>query len=198
MAKIIDKKAKKAEILEAALQVLGRKGIAGTKIQDIAEEAGIGKGTIYLYYRNKEEILQSILESHVDTSAQATHQFKESNQSAEQKVKTLLEGFAHSSEGNHYAPGLHLEILAALLRNQGGEALGRGAVRFRDLLADLFREIQGEKQIQSLHLSLASALIGLLHGMMMLWSVNPEEFPLEETIKNTSDFIIRSLQNDKS
>ena len=54
--KIIDKEAKKAEILQAAMQVFSRKGVAKTRMADIAVAAGIGKGTIYEYFRSKEEI----------------------------------------------------------------------------------------------------------------------------------------------
>jgi TetR/AcrR family fatty acid metabolism transcriptional regulator len=56
MPKIIDKKAKKLEILHAAAKVFAEKGVVKTKMVDIASEAGIGKGTIYEYYRSKEEI----------------------------------------------------------------------------------------------------------------------------------------------
>jgi AcrR family transcriptional regulator len=57
--KIIDKEAKKMEIIHAAIQVFARKGLVKTKMTDIAEAAGIGKGTIYEYFRSKDEIFQS-------------------------------------------------------------------------------------------------------------------------------------------
>ncbi|RMF59539.1 MAG: TetR/AcrR family transcriptional regulator, partial [Calditrichaeota bacterium] len=45
--KVVDKTAKRQEILDAALRVFARKGFKNTKMIDIAEEARIGKGTIY-------------------------------------------------------------------------------------------------------------------------------------------------------
>lgn len=53
---IVDKKEKKAKILEAAIHVFSHKGLRNTKISDIAEAAHIGKGTIYEYFRSKDEI----------------------------------------------------------------------------------------------------------------------------------------------
>jgi AcrR family transcriptional regulator len=44
-------------ILEAALRVVARKGMAGATMAEIALEAGIAKGTIYLYFRNREDLL---------------------------------------------------------------------------------------------------------------------------------------------
>lgn len=46
-------------IKEAAIRVIGRKGIAGASMQEIAEEAGIAKGTIYLYFENQQEVLEA-------------------------------------------------------------------------------------------------------------------------------------------
>ena len=56
---IVDKKEKKAKILEAAIHVFSQQGLRNTKISDISEEAGIGKGTIYEYFRSKDEIFNA-------------------------------------------------------------------------------------------------------------------------------------------
>lgn len=49
-------------IKDAALRVIARKGLAGASMQEIAEEAGIAKGTIYLYFKNQEEVLQAAVD----------------------------------------------------------------------------------------------------------------------------------------
>jgi len=49
-------------ILEAALRVIARKGRAGATMLEIAREAGIAKGTIYLYFRNRESLLDRVSE----------------------------------------------------------------------------------------------------------------------------------------
>ncbi len=48
---------KRIKIFEACIKVFGEKGIHKTKIADIAKEAGIGKGTVYEYFKSKDEIL---------------------------------------------------------------------------------------------------------------------------------------------
>jgi AcrR family transcriptional regulator len=47
---------RRQEILAAALKTFGNKGFAATRAEDIAVEAGIAKGTLYLYFRSKEDI----------------------------------------------------------------------------------------------------------------------------------------------
>ncbi len=54
--KIIDKSKKSIEIARAALGLFSRNGYTSTSVRQIAEKAGIGKGTLYEYYSNKEEI----------------------------------------------------------------------------------------------------------------------------------------------
>lgn len=46
-----------ASIQDAAMVVIARKGIEETTIQDIADQAGIAKGTVYLYFRDRDELL---------------------------------------------------------------------------------------------------------------------------------------------
>jgi AcrR family transcriptional regulator len=48
-------------IMDAAMEVFGAKGLDGASVEDIARAAGIGKGTVYLYFRSKDEIFDAIL-----------------------------------------------------------------------------------------------------------------------------------------
>lgn len=54
--KIVDKDVKREEILEAALSAFAKTGFSNTRIEDISEEAGIAKGTVYQYFKNKDEL----------------------------------------------------------------------------------------------------------------------------------------------
>lgn len=49
-------------IQEAALRVIARKGVNGASMQEIAEEAGISKGTIYLYFQNQTQLLEKTVD----------------------------------------------------------------------------------------------------------------------------------------
>ena len=60
MAKIIDKDEKRCDIALASIALFCEKGIQQTSIDQIAKSAGVAKGTIYLYFKNKEEIVFTI------------------------------------------------------------------------------------------------------------------------------------------
>jgi TetR/AcrR family fatty acid metabolism transcriptional regulator len=55
--------AKYQRILEAALEVFARKGFHEAKISEIARAAGVADGTIYLYFKNKDDLLISLFEA---------------------------------------------------------------------------------------------------------------------------------------
>src|SRR5678815_5631472 len=62
------KEARPNEILEAALAIFAEKGFAGARMEDIAERAGVTKGTIYLYFENKEAVFKSLVRDSIGTT----------------------------------------------------------------------------------------------------------------------------------
>jgi TetR/AcrR family fatty acid metabolism transcriptional regulator len=57
---------KREAILRAAITVFAHNGYFNAKVADIAREAGVADGTVYLYFKSKEEILHSIFDRSVD------------------------------------------------------------------------------------------------------------------------------------
>jgi TetR/AcrR family fatty acid metabolism transcriptional regulator len=53
---------KRAAILDAATAIFARRGFFGAQVADVARAAGIAAGTVYLYFRSKDEILTSIFD----------------------------------------------------------------------------------------------------------------------------------------
>ncbi|MFQ5684319.1 MAG: TetR/AcrR family transcriptional regulator [Candidatus Binatia bacterium] len=60
MAIIVDKDRKRREILEAAMRVFAREGYHRAKMEAVAEEAGIGKGTVYEYFKGKTDLFLAL------------------------------------------------------------------------------------------------------------------------------------------
>ena len=58
-----EKEAHRQEILDAAIKVFAEKGFSAATLDEIAQEAEFSKGTIYLYFSNKEDLLYSILDN---------------------------------------------------------------------------------------------------------------------------------------
>jgi len=61
--KIVDREERRRALAAAAAEVFTEKGFAGTRIADVAERAGVGKGTVYEYFRSKEELFFAVFEA---------------------------------------------------------------------------------------------------------------------------------------
>ena len=57
------KEQRPAEIIDAALEEFGRRGFAATRLEDVAERVGVTKGTIYFYFKDKEELFKAAARS---------------------------------------------------------------------------------------------------------------------------------------
>lgn len=59
------KEARPAELLAAALDLFVERGYAGTRLDDVARRAGVSKGTLYLYFQNKEDLFKAVVRESV-------------------------------------------------------------------------------------------------------------------------------------
>lgn len=59
------KDARPQELLAAALDLFVERGFAATRLEDVARRAGVSKGTLYLYYTNKEELFKAVVRDNI-------------------------------------------------------------------------------------------------------------------------------------
>ena len=90
---------KREAILRAAISVFARCGYFNSKVADIAREAGVADGTVYLYFKSKEEILHSIFDRSVEEALDAARKRVERLEDPREKLRQI----AH----------MHLERLGA-------------------------------------------------------------------------------------
>ena len=65
-ARRLSREDKRRRIIDAAVEVFAEKGFFGAKVSEVAEAAGVADGTIYLYFKSKDEILISLFEEKMD------------------------------------------------------------------------------------------------------------------------------------
>lgn len=88
------KQARPAEIVQAALHLFADRGFAATKLEDVAAAAGIGKGTIYLYFSTKEDVFRAVVRQAVLPNLEAaTALAAEPQRSAADTLRLLAEHF---------------------------------------------------------------------------------------------------------
>jgi AcrR family transcriptional regulator len=152
--------ARRAAILAAALEEFSARGYEGARLEDVAKRAGIAKGTIYLYFADKEALFQDLVRSMVNPILGMLQQTREIDLPARALVELLIETFLREiygtrrkdiirlifSEGPRFpaiAEFYHREVISRILgfvRPMLARAVARGElpddtfVRFPQLL----------------------------------------------------------------
>lgn len=98
MARIIDKEEKRCDIALSAITLFCEKGIQQTSINQIAKSAGVAKGTIYLYFKNKEEIVFTIWDILTQQHEEVFYKRINPNMSAKEKILEYY-NFSECQEG---------------------------------------------------------------------------------------------------
>lgn len=170
---------KREAILRAAIHVFARKGYFNSKVSDIAGEAGVADGTVYLYFKGKDDILHSIFDRAMDEFI------------AEGKAE--IDGLAGAEEKLARIAGLHLERLGAdrdlavvfqvELRGSTKFMQEFSAAGFREYL-DIIRSTIAEGQRQGVFRSdvrpivAAKIFYGAIDEMVTNWVLSEKSYPL--------------------
>lgn len=130
----IDHEDKRMRILRAAVKVFARNGLERGKIADIAEEAGIGKGTVYEYFRSKEELFIAIVDSFFTEIFQYMGTIVAAGTSPVQRLTALidytfdfLDEFLSSPEAESWP--IIMEIFSQGMRAEPGDKLHQALTR---------------------------------------------------------------------
>lgn len=80
---------KRGAILRAAIRVFAHNGYFNSKVADIAREAGVADGTVYLYFKSKEEILHSIFDRNMEEAIAEGRKQLEDITDAREKLRRI-------------------------------------------------------------------------------------------------------------
>ena len=102
------------QILDAALEVFGEHGLAAARLEDIAKRAGLSKGTIYLYFPNKEELFREMVRRTVVRQIEESErEFQATSGAATERSATFMRRYWTYIRSSQFAPLfrlIHAEI----------------------------------------------------------------------------------------
>jgi AcrR family transcriptional regulator len=181
-------------ICEAAMRVVARKGFARATVQEIADEAGVAKGTVYLYYKSREEILDNTMEgavaellSRLRAAAQEGGDFASV---LERIVRVQLTYFDEHQD--------FFRLYAAMAEPYGERRLRKHA-SYRTHIAQLVSVItpaaaRGEVR-KADHQRLAVAFAAVTRDIVLQRMTEKTPRPLDEDVRFVRDFICRGMQS---
>jgi AcrR family transcriptional regulator len=110
------KEARPQELLDAALLLFGEKGFAATRAEEVALRAGVSKGTLYLYYPSKEELLKAVIRQNLAQLIAEGLEIAESYEGSSAELLVLLMSAWWERVGNTPAAAIH-KIIVSEARN---------------------------------------------------------------------------------
>jgi AcrR family transcriptional regulator len=105
---------RRVEVLDAAARVFHEKGYDATTIQDIADEVGILKGSVYYYISSKEDVLFEVLEEVHQAAIQAVTEAVDAADDPISKIRAFVETLARFNAENQVRMGVFLHDFGSL------------------------------------------------------------------------------------
>lgn len=186
---------KREAILDAAVVEIARRGYYQTTVAQIARRAGVADGTIYLYFRNKEEVLFSLFGRAMDRFVAEGRSGLETAGRATEKLRHIVElhlrlvgqdrdtAIITQVELRH-----SLHFMDQLSRSKVGEYL--------DLIGKIVEQGQeeGEFRPELDPVFAAKAIFGVLDEMATDWVLSQRNTRLESRAGETIDFLLAGLR----
>jgi TetR/AcrR family fatty acid metabolism transcriptional regulator len=130
---------KKTLIINAAVKVFAEQGLNKGKIADIAKEAGIGKGTVYEYFRSKEDIFSAIETMFISGTIEQLQAIAASNKPPTKKIEEICQ----ISLDLHNQLGDSVLIISELwAQHSRGLFHGHSTTIFRQMYHDYYKIIE--------------------------------------------------------
>jgi AcrR family transcriptional regulator len=161
MPKIVDEQMREAtrqHILREAAREFARLGFDQANINVIAEQAGIGKGTIYLYFHNKRDVFVEMLRSIAQTQLATIRSTLVTKGTLQQRLERLFLAFAHLAQDNSDSFNVYMSALYGVNRAFQDEA----TKLLRDYLAVIalvLEESQAAGEIQPSDIEAGALLV---------------------------------------
>lgn len=100
------------ELLDAALMLFVEKGFAATRAEEVAQQAGVSKGTLYLYYPSKEELFKAVVRHNVVSLIAEGQQMVDQFEGSSAELLVCLMQTWWERVGSTRAAGIHKIVLS--------------------------------------------------------------------------------------
>ncbi|MGM9927822.1 MAG: TetR/AcrR family transcriptional regulator [Bacillus sp. (in: firmicutes)] len=187
-------KPKYKQIIDAAVVVIAENGYHQAQVSKIAKQAGVADGTIYLYFKNKEDILISLFEEKMgEFIDKIKDEIKEVHQASDKLFVLIQKHFEMMSGDRHLAVVTQLE-----LRQSNKELRLRINAVLKGYLVLVDQIIQeGIKTgefTSVMNVKLARQMIfGTLDEIVTSWIMNDQKYDLHNLAEEVHDLLIAGL-----
>lgn len=184
------------KIIDAAIKVFSRKGFYNSKVADVAKAAEVADGTIYLYFKNKDDLLISIFEHSMDYFLQKVNdQISDLSSPAEKLKKFIQLHLLLMQKNQNLAIVLQVELRSShkFMKEYQAEKF----MQYLQLIEDIITEGQ-EKNVfkKDINQYVAKrAIFGAIDDLALEWLLmKHKRYTLEEAATQLYDMIINGIK----
>jgi TetR/AcrR family fatty acid metabolism transcriptional regulator len=175
----IEKNNKYHQILEAAVRIFARQGFHQSTIAQIAKEAGVADGTIYLYFKNKDDILVQFFSHRTKQVFESFREEVDRGQTSLDKLRNLIN--RHLTEFQRDRNGAVVyQVETHQSSRLAEEQIKEMSQMYRDLISEIVEQGQQEGQIRKdLYVGLVKRfIIGAVDEVINTWLHSNGEYDL--------------------
>jgi AcrR family transcriptional regulator len=185
----------KEKIVDAALATFSKNGYDRTRMDDIAEAANVSKGTLYLYFKNKEELFYAISERNIRELKEQLSTLLTKGEDLISSAENFYENFRSNTSGTNVEK-VFFEIIAESSRNlKLRRMLYEQRIKMLDVVT-IYLDLQREKGLMrkdSNTKAIASGLISLYNGLSLSKILGINETLNKQTWINTVRAIFNGI-----
>jgi len=201
MPKIVDKKKKAEAISDAALKVFRERGYNKARMVDIAQMAGIGKGTLYEYFKDKADILRFAFDQYFSVFSEGVLKAMKEKTKPSEKILSLIDfALQHAAEWEDHC-AVYVDYFGAARTEQGKRfSLSGIYAEMKDILENLIKEAQsaGEIDEQFDPGAVAELLLSIYDGIILHKIFAGQRIKMDLIRKTTMALVIQGLLVGKS
>jgi len=190
----IEKNNKYHQILEAAVKVFARQGFHQSTVAQIAKEAGVADGTIYLYFKNKDDILVQFFSFRAKQVFESFREEVDRAQTSADKLRNLVR--RHLAEFQRDRDGAVVYQVETHQNSRMAEAQIREMSQmYRDLIAEIIEQGQQEGTIRKdLYVGLVKRfIIGAVDEVINTWLHSDGEYDLVSMADPLVELFIKGI-----
>jgi len=185
---------KPQQIIEAAVRVFARKGYYNSRVSDIAREAGIAAGTIYLYFKTKDDILVTLFRDKMTEFVHAMRKAIATEPDAASKVRRLVSlHFRLLEEDPHLAEVLQVELRQGQKFFRG--ASGQEIAAYFALIGSVLEEgvAEGQFRLNGSVKVATKMLFGAMDQMATSWVLGKRGYRLVDTAGAVAEIFLQGV-----
>jgi TetR/AcrR family transcriptional regulator len=188
----------RGEILSAAEKVFAAKGFFPTTMSEIAETAEFGTGTLYKYFKSKEDLYFTLIDEKTDEINRLVKSELLQKTSAIERIKKVLGLQLEFIERNrdffriYTSEGSRFEWT---VKDELGKGIHEKMVTYIHILAEVMNQgIEGGEFRALNPMDLAHALVGIVNSYIFEWLISPQSYPLISKLDTVLEIFLGGAQ----